>query len=704
MAEATTASSNVDSINYHRRIDRTPEKDFDKRPEEDKKRTALFRASVEGAIKKVTALKDELEERDQIIETERSLRKTAEARLQAHLVNMYQSPEVNEELRKRLPRANKSDPFKKQSEENEIESQSEIEEVIDLSEGSTSSHSQPKYTVNLKLEDLESQILKDKEEQATKRWHNQELLKNKTKSPEKEAKSTESKETQVSLSFMSVSSPLPGYYGHAFGTPPFAHYVGSPYSALLNSTSASSHSSPSQRIANSSMFSSSHPFLTTMHNSFLQTSPNSSSAGTSPQKGSSDTSQEKLGTNLEPSASGAAFTDSGLGASSSRFSSIFSPLRPPGPYTLPYVNPLMPDPILSCRTQFPPEASGNLDPGRQTGIPEQSRQIGILLSEIDTQKVENKKLSEKLVGSERELETLRLMMKTKELELQTQESVSAKAADLVQEVYTAQRIRDESVSGRIQVANQERDEVRLKLEAIEKKLEHGGFLEMNLDESMEDEELDREGIEQMLSHIDSPAAGDAECVNLVQHIEAIKQHRQEVTNEEMQVIMEQRDAALAKCRKLEAELMRYRGQYENSQEPTYRAKLATLQQERDLAIAKCRQLEDKIQTLCIYYSLHKSLPTEDSQREQARNAGQTYESHLKPSSSLEVEMAQKENSRLVAALRTAVIEKKQLEEDLKTVQAALNDSKEEKEKLQHLVSVLRRKLNELNNQAEKERD
>ncbi|KAL3873805.1 hypothetical protein ACJMK2_036890 [Sinanodonta woodiana] len=523
MAEATTASHNIDSIHYHRRIDRTPEKDFDKRPEEDKKRTAMFRASVEGAIKKVTALKDKLEE-----------------------------------------------------------------------------------------------------------------------SPEKAAKSTESKETQASLSFMSISSPLTGYYGHAFGTHPFAQYVGSPYSALLNSTSASSVSSPPQCNANPGMLNSSHPFLTSVHNSFSQTSPtqtslSTSTAGTSPQKGLSDTSHEKLGTNLEPSASGAAFTDSGLGASSTRFSSVLSPLRPLGlvPYTLPYINPFMPDPMLSWATRFPPETSGNMDQSRQMGVPEQSRQIGILLSEIDTQKVENKKLSEKLAGSERELETLRLMMKTKELEVQSQGSVPAKAAGM-------------------------------------------GFLDMNLDESMEDEELDREGIEQMLMHIDSPAASDADCINLVQHIEAIKQHRQEVTNEEMHVIMEQRDAALAK------------------------AKLATLQQERDMAIAKCRQLEDKIQALCIYYSLHKSLPTENSQREQARNTGQAYESQLKPSSSLEVEMAQKENNRLVAALRTAVIEKKQLEENLKTVQTALNDNKEEKEKLQHLVSVLRRKLNELNNHAEKE--
>ena len=49
--------------------------------------------------------------REKAIEVERSRRKEAEERLKQYLVDPYQSPNVNSELRHRLPRANKSDPL-----------------------------------------------------------------------------------------------------------------------------------------------------------------------------------------------------------------------------------------------------------------------------------------------------------------------------------------------------------------------------------------------------------------------------------------------------------------------------------------------------------------------------------------------------------------------------------------------------------------
>lgn len=49
--------------------------------------------------------------RDKVIEQERQLRQAAEERLQSHLTDLYNNPEVNRELRERLPRAGKSDPL-----------------------------------------------------------------------------------------------------------------------------------------------------------------------------------------------------------------------------------------------------------------------------------------------------------------------------------------------------------------------------------------------------------------------------------------------------------------------------------------------------------------------------------------------------------------------------------------------------------------
>ncbi len=54
--------------------------------------------------------------RDRDISREVALRKAAETRLE-QMVDMYGDPSVNEELRQRLPRANKSDARKKLEDE-----------------------------------------------------------------------------------------------------------------------------------------------------------------------------------------------------------------------------------------------------------------------------------------------------------------------------------------------------------------------------------------------------------------------------------------------------------------------------------------------------------------------------------------------------------------------------------------------------------
>ena len=46
--------------------------------------------------------------------------------------------------------------------------------------------------------------------------------------------------------------------------------------------------------------------------------------------------------------------------------------------------------------------------------------------------------------------------------------------------------------------------------------------------------------------LDSPSASDTEASSVVRRMELIRQRQKEMINEEMQVIMEQRDAALAR--------------------------------------------------------------------------------------------------------------------------------------------------------------
>ena len=78
--------------------------------------------------------------REKEVEIEKKLRKQAEDKLQSCLQNMYANQEVNQELRQRLPRANKSDPFKQDLAEQSESDISEIEEQI-ISEEETSKSS-----------------------------------------------------------------------------------------------------------------------------------------------------------------------------------------------------------------------------------------------------------------------------------------------------------------------------------------------------------------------------------------------------------------------------------------------------------------------------------------------------------------------------------------------------------------------------------
>ena len=62
------------------------------------------------------------------------MRQEAERRLQSCLQDMYNKKEVNQELRERLPRANKSDPFKTVINEESETDLSSIEEQIVVEE------------------------------------------------------------------------------------------------------------------------------------------------------------------------------------------------------------------------------------------------------------------------------------------------------------------------------------------------------------------------------------------------------------------------------------------------------------------------------------------------------------------------------------------------------------------------------------------
>ncbi|XP_041350963.1 uncharacterized protein LOC121369947 [Gigantopelta aegis] len=106
---ATRGSVSPNSVRYHRRLDRFPEKHTDKLNLTDRQTLFEIRSVVEKKLMQMNELKDKLEDSEKCLEEERERRRRAEEHLQ--LVDLYHNPAINAELRERLPRASKVDPL-----------------------------------------------------------------------------------------------------------------------------------------------------------------------------------------------------------------------------------------------------------------------------------------------------------------------------------------------------------------------------------------------------------------------------------------------------------------------------------------------------------------------------------------------------------------------------------------------------------------
>ncbi|XP_030415102.1 mirror-image polydactyly gene 1 protein isoform X3 [Gopherus evgoodei] len=242
-----------------------------------------------------------------------------------------------------------------------------------------------------------------------------------------------------------------------------------------------------------------------------------------------------------------------------------------------------------------------------TGDLDKETNITFLLKELDAVRAKNKKLQDKLSEKDKELKTIKL-----DLELQeraTEAKIAEKTAALVEEVYTAQRERDEAVMARLRLANEERDEALLRAKHLEQSLK--GL------ENINPEENDMI-LQELLNRINNADTGIAIQKNgaiIVDRIHRTKERRKNITAEEMNAVIEERDAALSQCKRLEQELHHLKEQNqtsanntrhltaENNQERALKAKLLVIQQERETAVQQNKKLEEEIQTLRVYYSV-----------------------------------------------------------------------------------------------------
>ncbi|XP_068938385.1 mirror-image polydactyly gene 1 protein isoform X2 [Petaurus breviceps papuanus] len=326
---------------------------------------------------------------------------------------------------------------------------------------------------------------------------------------------------------------------------------------------------------------------------------------------------------------------------------------------------------------------------------DKDKTISLLLKELNILRTSNKKLQEKLTQESKEVKTLKLELEL--LERATEAKIAEKTAALVEEIYFAQRERDEAIMSRLQLANEERDEAISRARELEKSLKEL--------ENINPEENDMT-LQELLNRINNADTGRAIQSNgavIMDRIYKTKECKEKITTEEMNAVIEERDAALSKCKRLEQELHHLKEQNqtsannmrhltaENNQERALKAKLLSMQQDRETAMQQYKKLKEEIQTLRIYYSLHKSLSQEESLKDQFNCTLSTYEDALKNREDI-VSITHQQNEELAIQLQQALTERANMELKLQQALEASQEANEKVQKLERLVDVLRKKV------------
>ncbi|NWQ70236.1 MIPO1 protein, partial [Neopipo cinnamomea] len=184
-------------------------------------------------------------------------------------------------------------------------------------------------------------------------------------------------------------------------------------------------------------------------------------------------------------------------------------------------------------------------------------------------------LQDNLAEKDKELKTMKL-----DLELQeraAEAKIAEKIAALVEEVYSAQRERDEAVMARLRLANEERDEAFLRVQRLEESLKEL--------ENINPEENDMT-LQELLNRINNADTGIDILKNgaiILNRIHRTKERKKKIIAEEMNAVIEQRDAALSQCKRLEQELHHLKEQNQTSANNT-RHLTAENNQERALKV------------------------------------------------------------------------------------------------------------------------
>ncbi|KAM5129117.1 mirror-image polydactyly gene 1 protein isoform 1-T2 [Mantella aurantiaca] len=323
---------------------------------------------------------------------------------------------------------------------------------------------------------------------------------------------------------------------------------------------------------------------------------------------------------------------------------------------------------------------------------EWGKQDMTLLQELDYLRQTNKKLQETLKSRERDLDTLKLDAEL--LEQATQARIAEKTADLVEEVYRAQRERDEAVMARLRLANEERDEALLRVQQLQ--------LVIQQVEDVNPEEGDMT-LQELLGRLGEAEGGTAIHQNgelILERIRKSRERREEITAEEMGAVIQERDAARAQCKHLEKELHRLREskqictdivKTQKTFDPASKVPMSFLQHDEDKVVENYKRLEEELQNLRVYYSLHQSLSQEVNLKEQFSLAMTLYDEALQNREEL-LSINQQQNQELGFQVRELQTQNAELQESLCRTSTTQQEMEEKQHKLERLVDVLRKKV------------
>ncbi|KAL7873169.1 hypothetical protein AOLI_G00122400 [Acnodon oligacanthus] len=355
-------------------------------------------------------------------------------------------------------------------------------------------------------------------------------------------------------------------------------------------------------------------------------------------------------------------------------------------------NSLVSRPHCSTPEPHPPRRSTDEDQGNSSARSETKRQIPVLdkekniaflLKELDSLRELNKKLQDKLALKEKELETMRLDSQLQETELEAH--AYERASALVEEIYKAQRERDQAVMARLRLANEERDEALLRA----KKLQEAALELENI--NPEESDMDLEELLNRVSSADSALSIERSGMAIMERIQKARERRSKITSEEMKAVIEERDSALTRCKRLEQELLQSREPSQsssvrqlttpNNQERVRKiqVELQATQRERDMAVELNHKLEAELQSI---RSAQQSQWHECSWKEPSRSLSSTYEkdSPAAPSQTL------------LNRLQQVTSELQSTQTQLRLTQESESEAAAKVQKLERLVEVLRKKV------------